>query len=452
MITRDTSVATTNTVSPGQSAVILAKGTITARQLATLEDLSFTLNSSAAISGLVQKLTLRIGNSSATFTPATSAGMSVTGTFDGSFTANGATPFEITADLRPSFSGSATLQLANINLGQFAIREYASNGNQIAIGQLIGSLATVNVNVQQSVLSASRNDGLSDRSVVRGSNELVVFGASLSTTTNTSITVNSLDFAPVSVNPDFNNKITLSLYINGNLRSTRQYNGTAVTFSSLATTVAKSAPVSVQVKANINNDVLLDNDTFKFALQNINATDSNSQTVASPVAVNTVMFTVVGAGKTNVTSNTSITDQGFAVATTTKKVGSFAVQAINDNLEVRGAYLMLSGLNGYTNAGNAVTSFVIKNSAGTTVAQESSRAGASNEIVKFDNFVAGTTVVAGNSATYTVFATIGDLNSVADAGEFVVKVATGYTDAAFSGQIFNGIRLFSVNAGDYVST
>lgn len=194
MITRDTSVATTNTVSPGQVGVILAKGTITARQPSNLEDLVTSITSSAALSRLVQKLTLRIGSSSATFTPPTTAG-AVTNpvTFDGSFSVNGTTPFEITADLRASFSGNATMQLAAVQLTQFSIKEYL-NGNQIQTNELIGTLSTVNVNVQKSVLSASRNDALSDRSVVRGSNELVIFGANLSTSTNSPITVNSLDF------------------------------------------------------------------------------------------------------------------------------------------------------------------------------------------------------------------------------------------------------------------
>lgn len=250
---------------------------------------------------------------------------------------------------------------------------------------------------------------------------------------------------------DFNNKLSVTLYVNGVQKQTKQFNGSTLTFSSLSFNVTNNAPVSIQLKANVNNDVLLETHTMAFNLQNINATDSNSQTITAPAAVNGVVFTIAGAGTTNVTANSSSADQGFAVANTTKKVGSFAVQAINDDLEVRGAYINLSGVAGYTNAGNIMTSFVVKNAAGTVVATETARSGANNQIVRFDNFVAGTIVPAGSSNTFYVHANVGALNSSTDGGEFVAKVDTSFLDSAYSGQIFSGVRLYSINAGTYVT-
>lgn len=83
-------------------------------------------------------------------------------------------------------------------------------------------------------------------------------------------------------------------------------------------TVTNGAPLDIQVKANIANSVD-PNTTLVLALSSINAT-SNSQTVASPSAINSVQFTIVAAGSVNVSANTSNTDQGFAAAATTKKV------------------------------------------------------------------------------------------------------------------------------------
>jgi len=110
---------------------------------------------------------LKIGTSQSTFTPDSLSSGSVSDQFDGSFNINGSVSFQITADLRSNFTGNATVQLNPISLGDFNTAEYLSNGNPIDGNQLIGSLSTVNVNVQGSTLSLSRNDGLTDRSVVR---------------------------------------------------------------------------------------------------------------------------------------------------------------------------------------------------------------------------------------------------------------------------------------------
>ncbi len=44
-------------------------------------------------------------------------------------------------------------------------------------------------------------------------------------------------------------------------------------------------------------------------MQNINATDSNSQTLTAPSAVSSVALTIAGAGRANVAANASSTDQ-----------------------------------------------------------------------------------------------------------------------------------------------
>jgi hypothetical protein len=61
-------------------------------------------------------------------------------------------------------------------------------------------------------------------------------------------------------------------------------------------------------------------------------------------------------------------------------------------VEVRGAYLEIEGLNAYTQAGNVLSNFVIKNASGVVVASESARSGANNEFVKFSTFTPNTKV------------------------------------------------------------
>lgn len=108
-------------------------------------------------------------------------------------------------------------------------------------------------------------------------------------------------------------------------------------------------------------------------------------------------------------------------------------------------------MNSYDAGGDLLSNFVIKNAQGNVVASESARSGANNEFVKFNTFTANTKVDAGTTSTYTVEATVGQLNGSGDAGEFRVKVATAFTDSAYAGQIYSGLRLYSVAAGDYVT-
>jgi hypothetical protein len=77
----------------------------------------------------------------------------------------------------------------------------------------------------------------------------------LSTSSSSSVTVNSLTLAPIVANPTtgLNNKLTLSLYVNGQAKGTKQYNGNPVSFSSLNETVANGSPLDLVVKANISS-------------------------------------------------------------------------------------------------------------------------------------------------------------------------------------------------------
>ena len=111
-------------------------------------------------------MTLKIGNQTSSFTHASSDVSGVLRKFDGTFNVNGTVSFQITADLRSSFTGTATVAISSVELGDFDSIEYVSNGNQVDSNQLIGSLSPVIVNVQGSTLNASRNDGLTARQVV----------------------------------------------------------------------------------------------------------------------------------------------------------------------------------------------------------------------------------------------------------------------------------------------
>ncbi len=137
----------------------------------------------------------------------------------------------------------------------------------------------------------------------------------------------------------------------------------------------------------------------------------------------------------------------------TKKIGTINIQAVNDELEVRALYVKVNGTGAFAaNAGNQVSNLTLKDSAGNVVSSESSRDTQTNanDIAKFTSFVAGTKIPAGSSKSFDVFGTINPVNNSASAGEFRLTLATSYDDASYTDE-YQGARLYSVNAGTYVT-
>lgn len=238
------------TVSPGTNNVVLMRGTVTVKNPVTLEDLALTLNNnpSSDLVDRVSRFTLRIGNSSSTWTPSTTD--FTTGTFDGAFTVNSSATFEITADIKTNATGGS-IQFSSLEAADFNTVEYVNTQNS-AKGSSVGSIASAIVTITPSTLNLTRTDGLSARSVVAGAQDVVLFGGRFSTTQNGSITINSFNLSGTASTAAFNDNVNTTLYVNGqSVRNATLRNG-IINFNSLNIPVSKTAAANFEIKASIN--------------------------------------------------------------------------------------------------------------------------------------------------------------------------------------------------------
>lgn len=374
--------------------------------------------------------------------------------FDGSVTINGSTPVELYADVRSNATAGTSVKFNNLSATSFARKEYVSTQNNVSSS--IGTIAGRTAVVTNAVLNVSRSDGLTNVKVTNNATNRLLYSVRLTNSQDNDIKVGAITLSPTTT--ALNNDVSVDLVVSGSIVASKTLNGDTV-FNGLNIIVKKNQPVELQFRGNFLSTATA-GETTQFAVK-FAASDAIDNTTANNVSVGNVAAgtalatststTIIGGGTVQVTNSSAAPAQGFVTPVASTKVGSFNVQAINDDLEVRGLYLTIVGSGAFaTQAGNQISNFVIKDQNGTVVATESAKGGTNNEIVKFDNFVTNTTVAQGTTKRFDVFAAINDVTSASSAGEFTIRINTGYTDAQYP-EIWNGMRILSVNAGTYIN-
>jgi len=276
MLSRDVSLSTNIQVSPGSSNVLLMKGTIKASEAIVLETLRLLITTPLAnnLSSLATKFTLKVGNSTSTWTPANMSG-DQTAIFDGAFNVNGTVNVELRVDLR-SNAGDASFTVAALDLTDFDEYEYVSTQDEIQPDSIAGSIAGTIVTVTNARLNVARTDGLSSRFIVQGSNDVVLGKARFTTSDADTIRLSSLQLQGIDAGTQ--NNLSVTLYVNGTAVSTRNATSSTVTFSSLpASAVASSTDVlNIEFRGNFTQTAT---GTNSLVLSGVQATDSNGQTV-----------------------------------------------------------------------------------------------------------------------------------------------------------------------------
>jgi hypothetical protein len=450
---RDTALSLSQNVSPGALAIELMKGTIEAKQAILLEDVTLPVTAGAAtINNAFKKVYLQIGASVFTWTP-NPVGANPTATFDGSVTVNGTVPVRMYADVYTNATAPAgPFTFGSLGGAQFTRKEYVSNQNNVATS--IGNIAGSAVSLISSTLSVTKFDGLGTQVyATNNAQNKTIYGVRLSNNQSNAIKVGSITLTPSNV--AFNNGVSVTLKQGATALATKTLNG-ATTFNGLNIVVNQNTPVDLVFEGNFLSTITPpQSGTFGVSFTAGDVIDnvtSNNVTVNGTPATSANVNVIAG-GSVIATANSVSTAQGFAVPAEEKKVGSVNIQAVNDDLEVRGLYLKITGVAAFAaNAGNQLSSFKIKDSAGNVVATESARDLQTNpnDIVKFTSFTAGTKVLVGTSKTFDVYATINAVNDAASAGEFSVAIATTYDDTSYTDE-YLGTRLYSVNAGTYVT-
>lgn len=151
-------------------------------------------------------------------------------------------------------------------------------------------------------MNVARTDGLSNRYIVAGSNEVVLGKARFTTADAGYVRLNSVTLSGINT---MTGAVTVSLYVNGTVVG-GSVNATSntVSFSSIPTnlgTVTTANPVNVEFRGNITQSAT---GTMALSLVSVQATDNNGQPVtASPSTVGFATITASAGGTVSFSAN-----------------------------------------------------------------------------------------------------------------------------------------------------
>jgi hypothetical protein len=412
---RDTTSALSQTVAPGTTDVVLMKGTITSKSAVNLEDVTLNYTTTASGSRSMNTVYLQIGSATFTATPADSSATAGTLTFLGSATVNGTAAVKAYTKLKDGATG--TIKLDSLNIGKFTTKEYSVNQNTVS--SAIGSIDGVTLTVGASTLNVTRTDGLGATTLASGSKGVAVYGAKFSSTQGNPIALSNLVVTTTgTANSYTGGNTSLTLYVNGVAKSTKNVNTTTVAFDGLNAVVSTSASVDVMIKADFSD--VTTSGTFGIAGITYDAVDNSTSVnlVTKPSVVGAVFTVATPVGTLAATTGDTLVNKTLLLAgSSTQKVASFKVTASNDVIKLKD--LVLTGANL-----NALSNIRLTDSVGTVLGTASDVTATGAMFANLDS-AAGSSIAMDKSATYYVVA---DVNSSTNVTGVVVNVvATGVT-------------------------
>lgn len=337
---RDSTSALSQTVAPGTSDVTLMKGTITAKSAVTLEDVTINYTTSASGSVSMNTVYLQIGSATFTATPTDSSTTAGTLTFLGTATVSGTAPVRMYVKLKDGATG--TIKVDSLNIGKFTLKEYAINQNTVT--SAIGSIDGVTVTVGASTLNVSRTDGLGTTSLASGSKGVTVYGARFSSTQGNPIALSNFSLVTTGNALSYTGGNTsLTLYVDGVAKSTKNVNTTSVSFDGFNATVSTTQSVDIVIKADFSD--VTTSGSFGIASIAYDAVDSLTSVTVTPVTVAGATFNIAAAvGTLAATTGDYVVNKSLLLAgATTQKITSFKVTASNDNIKIK--TIVLTGAN-----------------------------------------------------------------------------------------------------------
>ena len=404
---RDTTSALSQTVAPGTSDVTLMKGMITAKSAVNLEDVSLVLTTQTGASVDLNTVYLQIGSSTFTATPTNATGGTLS--FLGTATVSGTVPVRAYAKLKDQATG--TIKLASLAIGNFTRKEYAVNQNTVS--SAIGSIDGVTITVGASTLNLSRTDGLGPTNLASGSKGVTVYGARFTSTQGNPIALSNLVVTTTGSATSYTGGNTsLTLYVNGVAKSTKNVNTTTVSFDGLNSVVSTSTSVDIVIKADFSD--VTNAGTFGIDTVSYDAVDnSTSVNLTSKPSVNGALFTIATAvGTLAATTGDTLVNKSLLLAgSSTQKVASFKVTASNDTIKLKNIALTGSNL-------NALSNIRLTDSVGTVLGSASNVTATGASFANLDN-AAGSAIAMDKSSTYYIVA---DINSSTDAAGVQVNV------------------------------
>lgn len=411
---RDTTAPLSQTVAPGTSDVTLMKGTITAKSAVNLEDIYLDYTTTVANASVsMNTVYLQIGASTLTATP--SASLTGTLQFLGTATVSGTVPVRAYVKLKDAAAG--TIKLHSFSIAEVHTRkEYAVNQNTVT--SAIGSIDGVTVTIGSSTLNVSRTDGLGATNLASGSKGVTVYGAHFSSTQGNPIALSNFSVTTTGSASNYTGGNTsLTLYVNGVAKSTKNVQSTTVNFDNFNSTISTTTGVDIVIKADFS-DVIT---SGSFGINGISyqAVDNVTSATVTSVSVVGALFTIATpTGTLAATTGDTIVNKTLLLAgSSTQKVASFKVTASNDVIKLKDITLTGANL-------TALSNIRLTDSVGTVLGTASNVTATGATFANLDN-AAGSQIAIDRSATYYVVA---DVNSSTDQAGVVVNVLVSGSD------------------------
>lgn len=329
---RDTSVALASNYAGGTPNVILMKGTMSANNAITVEDPSIDYLLGLDDDDMYDQFStiyLSIGGSTFSYSPV-NGGAATSADFLGTATINGTVQVKVRGTLKDT-APATQIKLGSLQLSSFALAEYVSNGNTVA--SAIGSIEGVNVTVEDSTLNVTKTDGLGDQTIAAGLNGFTVIKLNLSSNQGNGVRVSRAVFDDgVSAALALNNT-TLTLYVDGSAVSTKQLQGSTVTFDFPSFTVSQGSPKTLEVKANFAE--AFNAGDFQLVLSSLQATDVLTSQTVTYQTPSSAVFTIGSADAQVTASNDPVLASLVLSPSADQKLFAFRVKALNDGVRLR---------------------------------------------------------------------------------------------------------------------
>lgn len=321
---RDSATSLDATYAPGASDVVLLKGTITAKNQVKLKDVTLS-GASVNLGNYFNTIYLSVGNSIISATPSASwADLN----FKGTVYVQGTQNVKVYGNLKGTATG--TFKIGSMTASSFVEKEYVSNQQEVT--DLIGSISSINVKIQDSVLNVARNDSLGNTTVSSPSEGVLVYGAQFTSTKGNPINLNAATFN-VTYSGSAQSNVYATLYVNGNAVSSKLLDGSTVRFEGFNAKVSKDAAVNIQVKANLYSS-FVDGD-FRLSLASVDAIDSET---GSPVNASSTpawaLISVKAASSTVASTDASPKATLIKAGQENVNLFAFRVNAKNDKLQL----------------------------------------------------------------------------------------------------------------------
>ncbi len=437
--------SSSQTVAPGSNDVVLLDAVLKVNQSITLEDLTVNYASTNLYTKF-SSLKLVIGNNVvSSYTPSNSATTSFV--FEGTTTVSADTTLKVIGNVKTN-APAGSFVFSNMAITDFALVEYASNGNAVAAGQKVGSANGVNTTIGSATLTMTRNDGIANQNVTVGSNTQTLLKFAARANDVSAVNISKLTFAPVwASNVNTANVTNVKLLVNGSVVSTKNMSSGNADFNDINIAVAKNSDVQVEVVADFST-AITPAQIFQLGLSAIEARDSNSITLTSITnPSNGVVYTFSGAGTASLALNSSTVNSSVLTPSSTEtEVARFTLGAQNDALKLTDLYVDNTGSADLSSSLKSISLYDVN---GTKLAGGSVLG---TSTVQFSLGSTSTFVVPKNTSNSVVVVKAA-FNDVTDAAQSnkTVQLEIGSLVSTVAGTV-NGVRLVSESTGDTTTT